>query len=302
MSRGIYILALGHPSYAQWAVNLAASVKYYSPLSHITLLHDGGAKRLPEDELGLFDTVEVVNLCDYTDKKGMFQPGKAKLSLYKYFKHDENLFIDADSITIDGLERVFDDCKDLNVGLQVYNVAKDAETWACKWSTYEQLNEFYKVSGEVPEINSSVIYSKKNKEAAKFWKQAESNFIENFETLWGKRFPDELGFNAAAATMGYEVKIPNSGGHYPVTMTCDIKGQRLGISKLKDIAPIMSYWGGKSGKYISHYRNYDLQANMIHKAVLGKQNPYKYDNLVKDKLVVKDGIRLNVKPQIKHYA
>ena len=297
MSRGIYILAIGNPTYAQWAVNLAASVKYYSPLLHITLLHDG--KKVVEDFI--FDELVEINLCDYTDKKGMFQPGKAKLNIYKYFKHDENLFIDADSICINELESVFNKCKDINVGLQVYNIATSKETWKCMWATYDQLNEFYKVSGEVPEINSSIIYSKKNKQADKFWKQAASNFIENFESLWGKRFPDELAFDAAAAKMDFGIQIPTSGDYYPVSMTCDINGERLGISRLKEVAPIMSYWGGKSGKYISHYKNYDLQANMIHKAIFGKQNPYKYDNLVKDKLVVKDGVRLNVKPQIKNY-
>jgi hypothetical protein len=301
MSRGIYILALGHSSYAQWAVNLAASVKYYSPLLHITLLHDGGAVRLPENEAWLFDNIIEIAKEDYTDKKGMFQPGKAKLNLYKYFNHKENLFIDADSICINELDSVFYKCKDINVGLQVYNIANSKDTWACKWATYDQLDEFYKVSGEVPEINSSIIYSKKNKEAEKFWKQAAYNFIENFESLWGTRFPDELGFNAAAAKMKYDIKIPTSGDHYPIAMTCDINGERLGIQRLKDIAPVMSYWGGKSGKYISHYKNYDLQAKFIHKTVLGKQNPYKYDNLVKDKLVVRDGVRLNVKPQIKKY-
>lgn len=299
MSRGVYILSIGNASYAHWAVNLAASVKYYSPLLHITLLHDG--VKLIDSEKDLFDSMEVIDPSDYTDKKGMFQPGKAKLNLYKYFKHDENLFIDADSITINGLESVFEKCKYLQVGLQVYNIATSPDTWACKWATWEQLKEFYGVGDEVPEINSSVIYSKKNKEAAKFWKQAASNFIENFESLWGKRFPDELAFNAAASKMNFGIQIPQSGDHYPVAMTCDINGERLGISHLKDIAPIMSYWGGKSGKFISHYRNYDLQANMIHKAILGKQNPYKYDHLVKDKLVVKDGVRLNVKPQIKNY-
>lgn len=256
---------------------------------------------MAEQEQGLFDSMVQMNLCDYTDKKGMFQPGKAKLNLYKYFKHTENLFIDADSILIGDIEPVFEACKELNIGLQVYNVANQADQWACVWATWEQLKEFYGVDSNVPEINSSIIYSKKNKEAKKFWDKASANFIENFESLWGKRFPDELGFDAAAAVMKYDIKIPNSGDHYPVTMTSRIEGENLGISKLRDIAPIMSCWGGKSGKYIAHYRNYDLQANMIHKTILGKQNPYKYDYLVKSKLVVMDGVRLNVKPQIKQY-
>lgn len=301
MSKGVYILALGSPTYVQWAVNLAASVRYYSPALHITLLHDGCFNRLIDVEKGLFDSNEVVNLCDYTDKKGMFQPGKAKLNLYKYFKHDENLFIDADSICIDGLDRVFEDCKDLNVGLQVYNVATNKDNWACKWASWEQLKELYgiKDGDSVQEINSSIIYSKKNKEAKKFWDKAAKNFIENFESLWGKRFPDELAFDVA--TVGIDCKIKGSHDHYPVTMTSRINNENLTIGKLKAIAPIMSYWGGKSGNNVAHYRNYDLQANMIHRAILGKTNVYKYDFLVKDKLVVKDGIRLNVKPQIKNY-
>lgn len=293
MNKGAYILALGNPAYARWAVNLAASVRVYSPSLHITLLTN--LEKIPDSEV--YDKIVKVNDDHYTDKKGMFQPGKAKLYLNEYFEHDENYYIDADSILIAPIEGI----KHNSVGLQVYNVASNESEWDCKWASWEQMKTIWKCTKPISEINSSFIYAKKSTKTDEFFKLAQTNFIENFESLWGKRFPDELAFNVASSKLGNKFKIENSGDHYPVLMTSKIGKENLGISKLREIAPILSYWGGKSISNIHHYRNYDLQARYVHRQIFGKENPYKYDDLVKEKLVVKDGIRLNVKPQIKKY-
>jgi hypothetical protein len=274
----------------QWAVNLAASVKFYSPDLHVTLLHDGCFDSLPEDEKTVFDTEIEIEKTDYFDDG--FQPGLAKLSLYKYFKHDENIFIDADSICIADLNTLFDACNSVDIGLQVYNVAKTKDEWQCKWATWEQLKEWYGLENELSEINSSFIYSKKNKTAEKFWKQARKNYIKNLETLWAGKFPDELAFDVATAQTGISGKFGKENAHYPVAMTSSIDGERLGIDGLKNYCLIMSYWGGRYGKYAHHYKNYDLQANHIHKQIFGKQNPYKHQRLMQGKIVHKAGVRL----------
>lgn len=283
-------MALGDQSYVQWAVNLAASVKFYSPQLHITLIHDGCINYLIEEEKTVFDHDVVMSKGHYcTDT---FQPGLAKLSLYEYFQHEQSIFIDADSICIDSIEGLFDACANVDIGLQVYNVASTEQEWECVWASWDQLKELYGIDGPLSEINSSFIYSKKNPQAESFWKQAKANFINNLQTLWADKFPDELAFDVATNQTGISGKFEGCGNHYPVSMTSRINGRNMGVEDLKSICPIISFWGGKKPSMAYHYKNYDLQANRIHREVFGKTNPYKHQRLMEKKLVHKAGQRL----------
>lgn len=283
---------MGNQSYAHWAVNLAASVKFYSPL-HITLLHDGLYDKIPVEERVVFDTIVKVNPEHYTGKDGRFQPGKAKLYLNEYFSHKQNIFIDADSILIDGIEKLFDECKDKDVAIQSYaTVTNESKGWACEWADWDMLPKLFDMPKEFTlyELNSSFIYAKKNKKAADFFKQAQANFLDDYQTKWGTKFPDELAFDVATAQTGLDVSYGSD--HYPVAMTSKIDGLVLGITKLKDHTPIMSFWGGLNANLASHYRNLEGAAHKVHKAIFNKQNPYKAHKLMKSKLIHKEGVRL----------
>lgn len=292
MARGVYIVGLKDKSYVNWAVNLAASVRLYSPDLFITFLHDGIFDAIPIEEQSLFDKSVVVKSEHCTDN-GEFQPGKFKLYLYEYFEHDENLFIDADSILIKDILPLFVSMQNQDIGLQVVKSYTNESTgWDCVWMDWNRLLSTYILPDEftIHEINSSIIYSKKNKTAAKFWAQSQKNYISEYKSRWGNKFPDELAFNVATAQIKGEYKIPNCSSDCPVNMN----GKET-INKLREKCYILSFWGGKHHEYAKHYMNYDLQAQYVHRTILGKHNPYKIHNLMKRKMVQVAGVRFQPK-------
>lgn len=299
MARGVYIVGLKDKSYVNWAVNLAASVKLYSPDLFITFLHDGCFTSIPPEEQAIFDKAVIVNEEHYTDNKE-FQPGKFKLHLYEYFEHEENIFIDADSILIKDILPLFDSMQGQDIGLQVVkSYSHESTGWDCIWMDWDRMKNTYSLPDEftIHEINSSIIYSKKNNKAAKFWTQAQKNYISEYKSKWGNKFPDELAFNLATAQIKGEYKIPNCTGETPVNMN----GKET-INKLKEKCYILSYWGGKHHEYAKHYMNYDLQAQHVHRTILGKHNPYKIHLLMKRKMVQVAGVRLEPKKDIDSVA
>jgi hypothetical protein len=290
VTKGIYIFISGHESYANWAVILAASVKYYSPL-HITLLHDGLYDKIPDYERVVFDCVVKADPKHYTGNDGRFQPGKFKLYLNEYFQHDQNIFIDADSILIGDISKLFDIEKD--IAIQCYaKVTHESKEWGCKWADWNYLKVMYDLPKEfvLCELNSSFIFSKRTEKANTFWKQAQANFKDDYQTKWGTKFPDELAFDVATAQTGIDVSI--GGDHYPITMTSKVDKMPLGLNKLKEVAPIMSFWGGYNMQLGGHYRNLEIQSNLIYHKVFGRQNPYVPKTLMKKKMVHREGVRL----------
>lgn len=297
MSKGLYLLAIGHTSYAHWAVTLAASVKVYSPNVHITLIHDGKFDQLTSKEKNLFDIEKRMIESQYTGENGKFQPGKAKLNLYPYFDHDENIFIDADSILINEIDSLFESCSGNDIGLQVYKRTESTEdNWKCMWAKWSMIPELYKLPKEfvVSEINSSFIYSKKNATSKKFWAQSSKNYIEGYKSKWGTRFPDELAFDVATAQTGITGLVEGFHGDRPVLMHSKINGGNCNVNQLKEIAPILSYWGGRITTHPAHQRNYIVQSDKVHKLIFGKPNPYDVRILLKNKIVQLDGVQLNV--------
>jgi predicted GH43/DUF377 family glycosyl hydrolase len=289
LARGVYILALRDNSYYHWAVNLAASVKLHSPELFITLLHDGNFESIPINERFVFDNNIKINEQDYI-VNGEFQPGHCKLSLYNYFSYDENIYLDADSIAISPLEQLFTACSDNHVGLQIVKKYSYQDTnWDCIWMLWDELKKAYQLPEKfkIVEINSSFIYTKKTTEAEKFWKQAKANYIPNYKSKWGNKFPDELGFDVAVAQTGINVEFVKSSSVYP----CNMNGKK-GITQLAKDSVFLSYWGGKHHEYAFHYKNYDLYSQKIHRDIFGKHNPYKIHNLMKNKMVHQANVRI----------
>lgn len=289
----IYTVALGDYTYYNWAVNLAISCKVHSRLP-ITLICDG--KQLPDNESTLFDRIIIADKKHYTDSIGEFQPGKFKLYLYEYFDQANNLYIDADSILINDVESIIDKCKEQSIGLQVvrrYN--QDSNGWECLWMQWDNLFKHYKLpkTFNIVEINSSIIYSKKNKTAESFWEKAQANYLEGYQTIWAKKFPDELAFDVAVAqSPKLKYEIDGCGLNTPVSMTSKDNGQRLTVEQLKQRCSVLSFWGGYSHEESWHYNNYDLLANAYNKQILGRQNHYKHHFLMKNKLVQQANLRL----------
>jgi predicted GH43/DUF377 family glycosyl hydrolase len=283
--RAVYLLLLGDHSYAQWAVNLACSIKFCSPAMQIVLLHEPGKQNdIPVNERSVFDEfIEIKK--EYCHDGEKITPGIAKLNMYEYFHHEENLYIDLDSIVIKDINGLFDQCKGKIIASDVVNIYDhNSEKWDCKWLSLDDVRSHYPLpeAYTLPEINSSYIYTKKCNEADRFWNQAKENVIKVYQGSWGKSFPDELAFNIAFAQTGVD---PDNGHSHAISVTSQLNGIGSSIDKLEKFYYILTYWGGKNMRYASHYSNYDLWAGKVHRSVLGKQNPYKQIDLMRRKYV-----------------
>jgi hypothetical protein len=210
---GVIILCLKKPAYAMGAFNLALSIKHFNPSVNITLVSDGEHERHYRPEhYHPFDTIKKINLCDYTDKVGRFQPGLAKINISKYSDYDHTLYIDADSLILKDIQPLIDDLI-LKPGYfyseKMGSGGLTEEIEYNPWATNEKIWEYFKLDPEttITTINSSWFYF--NKKSAPFFKKVLQNFNKGFtesqlKTQWGNTLPDELFFTGTMAQMNID--------------------------------------------------------------------------------------------------
>lgn len=212
MNKGIIIYAFKKTAYGKFAYNLAVSLKYNSPELPICLLHDGNAiMHLTIDQRKFFDQEIIISYEDMYDK-GMFSPGKAKLSGYKYFPYEWNMIIDADTVCIKPLGELFEKCSNKPIYSQTVGTwTEEAESWTCQWMSLSNCKAIFDlpIKYRLFEINSSFMIVHKCEEADKFYQQALVNYYKGdrnpkVSKIWGGTFPDELAFNIAFAQCGIE--------------------------------------------------------------------------------------------------
>lgn len=198
--RGVIILALGHAYWGRWAYNLAMSIKHNSPSMNITLLHGGdGISQI--SDLTLFDKTIVVNPSYYTTD-GRVEYMKAKTALYKLSPYKETIYMDADTIMVNGktVEQLFEDLKfcDFTMAnrswMSLTNEILPEEFGV--WASPKHIKDHFKFKeGKFYNLSSEMIYFKKDKKVAKLFSDA----IKLWDAPISHRFfnggmPDELPF------------------------------------------------------------------------------------------------------------
>lgn len=192
------------------AYNLATSIKYFNPQVHITLVSDGSHQShfLPE-HYEPFDSIKQMEQGDYLDRNHKFQPGLAKLNIYKYSDYNHTLYIDADSLALKDIQPFIDT---LILGEEnFYSQAmgkggrNDSISYS-PWATNEQIWDYFKLTDDtiITTVNSSWFYF--NKKSDKFFKKAATNFNKGFtedmlQLKWGTTLPDELFLVGTCAQM-----------------------------------------------------------------------------------------------------
>ncbi len=198
---GIIILSLKKPAYSLAAFNLALSIKHFNPSINITLISDGEHKRhYRAEHYSVFDCIKEIMLCDYIDSNGLFQPGLAKLNVYKYSDYKHTLYFDSDSLVFQDIQPLLDKLK----GSKFKSNIVDGYT---NWTDPETFKSFFGFDFGLT-INSSWFYF----ENKKIFEQANKYFqkgfdIEKIKPLWGKTLPDELFLNAALIKLKVDPKI-----------------------------------------------------------------------------------------------
>lgn len=214
---GVIILALKKATYAMGAFNLATSIKHFNPGINITLVSDLEHQKhfLPE-HYQVFDSIKQMDHYDYTDRNNRFQPGLAKLNVYKYSDYDYTLYIDADSLALKDIQPFIDHLI-LSKGVfysQFMGRGGKADSISYSpWATNEQIWNYFSLSPDttITTVNSSWFFF--TKKAESFFKKSVKNFNNGFkeedlQLKWGTTLPDELFLVGTLAQMGID---PNSG-------------------------------------------------------------------------------------------
>lgn len=283
--KGVIMLVIGNGTYAQWAANMAASVRYHNPGLPIAVVADPKASsymRAHEKEK-LYDHIIEIDPED-TVSNGVFAPGKAKLSLYKYSPFDETVYLDVDGLCVRPLDGLFALCEGKDVASQVNTVSTEAdETWPCQWMSLDDTKAVYGLPEKfrLPEINSSFMYWRKAETAEAYFDVAAQCFLPEYKTTWGLSFPDELAFNVAAALLELDLSI---GIEKDSPITFHTKAQD--VSQLPESTYVLGLYGQKQSMLHNVYRIYEKYSNKYFVSVMGTTCPYKYGQLMGNKFVL----------------
>lgn len=199
MTKGIILIATGHPYYGNMAYNLTLSLKAAGDIP-VAVVTDGvGISHLTESERKWFDHI----IYPEDIPTGV----SAKLNLDKYTPFDQTIFLDADMLYISQRNP-----------LDLFNEF-EGDFWMIKegdtdninlayyfWASEQEIMSKYKVDW-VPQTRSEVMYFKKG---TKVFEKARSvkperklltirNFGEN-------QIPDELYFNIALAQLDKRIE------------------------------------------------------------------------------------------------
>lgn len=211
--RGITLLAIGKPEYGNMAFNMALSIKYHSDIPIKLVYEPSALSHLYDFHKSIFDIMQPMEVEDYLIN-GQFNPGKAKLSIYKYLEFDSNIYLDVDGAAVKSLDGLFDECEATG---EYFLTQYLTHITGCKeefkemmWAYPKDIWERYGFDDNtsLPAINSSFIYVKKCKEAEDFFEKANWNIsnpipYEKHRLKWGQgkyRWqPDELYLNITMA-------------------------------------------------------------------------------------------------------
>lgn len=217
--KGVTIIALNKASYFHAAYNLAVSIRYYNPSINITLLSDGLHRvHCTELVLSAFDKIIEMERSDYEDEMGWFQPGLAKISMYRYIPYQEAIYVDADSLCLQDIGPLFNECSSKGGFIYGHVIGTGGYTDDIPyniWGRNPYQFKFFDISedGTLNTLNSSWLYIKKCPEAEKIFHELRTYWdkgygLENLRSKWGDRtYPDELFFNGVLAKHGITPRI-----------------------------------------------------------------------------------------------
>lgn len=289
MSQGVVLISFGKRGYGFAAVNLAASIKYYSPNIPITLYADKlSIKQVAKERLDLIDSIKELDESEYlTD--GVFDPAKIKTNLYKYCDYDYTLYLDVDAIVLKDINPIFDELKNANgyyfthiIGLHTIDKGRDFEQM--QWAWADDVWKHYKLKDKdvLPSTNSSFQFIKKGKESKELFKQEAKNYqnklpLKKLRMTWGKTQPDELYLNIALAQKGITGKTDKEYIYLPYLSTKEVK-------EVREKYYILSLFGSKNMTPLRFREYYDI---MMYKVLneMGFNHHYKLVYIYGDKHV-----------------
>lgn len=277
-SKGIIIIALGHPAYGQMAANLAASIRVNTPDLPIHLVWaDEALNHLTDAKKALFHTMEECPYECYHRKDGKRVYIKAKTHLYDLTPFEETIFLDADTIICPRkpLSDLWDAFSHLDMTMENrarVNLAEIKPSDTYLWGSIPDIVSTFKITqGYLYGLHSEFIYWKQNERMRGFFDTVKDEF-ENPKMATVKfdgDMPDEFAF--AIAMLKHNL-YPHECPYIPLYWY--LTDKRLGTSLEYVIANHYGYSVGGNATPDSVQRNYNRLASAYFRK-LGMQYPYK---------------------------
>lgn len=265
---GILLIAAGKGSYAGWAANMAASLRYWNPDIQIALAVHGQAGQLATEPL--YDHIIPIPDKWCHNFEGKFAPGKMKLHMDLLSPFERTIYLDVDGLCLKPIGYIFEKLKGRKVAGQVLTESEtDSDKWGCQWMTLANVRHTYPIrDGKIQELNSSFFYFEK--ESAEYFETARRCYIDNYKTQWGSSFPDELALNVAGNICGIDMKIDFA----PVSF----------YGKEKD-AHFVGLYGGIDSTRLKAIKIYEQEIRKVYPKVMRMFSPHKVHIMMKHKFI-----------------
>lgn len=223
MSKGILLIACGHPYYGRMAYNLAVSIKLASPGISITLCYAGRAlDHLQKNDLSIFDNVDELNAKTYTvSVNGEIKHNwiRTKMFMYEISPYDKTIFLDVDMLWgRKPVEELFEQLNELEFTIQNRgSVSINDDDSKYFWAKLSHIKREYHFdeTARMPLIHSEFVYFKRCAFTKKLFKAA----VSMYDTCKVKPHEfagfvcDELAIALAMMTLGV---MPHKEPYKPV--------------------------------------------------------------------------------------
>lgn len=210
-TRGIFILALGHPFYGRMAFNLAVSLKTIDPEIQIAVGINGDSLKelFRYDLYKYFDRIVTVP-AEMTTRRGHTEYLRAKLAILDLTPWENTLYLDADTIWLKGRtpSQLMDELAKVPLAIQnrgCQDLKKPLNNGALLWTSATEIRDAYGFkSGKLFSLYSECMWIKKTEENRALFKQAlecyDDLLVEHKEFAGG--VPDELPLAIAMVITG----------------------------------------------------------------------------------------------------
>lgn len=201
--KGVVLLALGHPMYVNYALNLCVSLKFTSPGIKVTLIHSGNLSDLGAVEKFNFEKLIQCPESYYTTPQGGISYVQAKLYLDKLTPYDQTLFLDVDMIAspYKNIKTLFSQLE----GKPFVIACRGKDSNTSDWVRPEEVKEEFGLA-EYPDLSSEFMYFEK--EGSTVFEQARIVNEDLPGRVWVRPFaagiPDEPCFTIAMGQLGIE--------------------------------------------------------------------------------------------------
>lgn len=212
-TKGVLILALGHPYYGRLAAQLAMSIKSNTPEINISVVKTANSlNHCNADYLKYFDNIIDCPKEYYINNKGFEDFIKAKIYLYDLTPYDKTIYLDADIIWLQNknINQLFDELNEAEFTIQnrgafeLGNGSLDNKlSW---WCNVNDILPAYNIKkGTYYSLSSEFIYIKKADNLYKYFEKCKwvYNNIKIKHTKFAGGIPDELIFSIAMILTDY---------------------------------------------------------------------------------------------------